>query len=69
MNPFYFQNNENTKRNENINNFYDIPEHNRTSMKNKKNDWKKIVTNKLIDRIKSSRKERMSKIFEKKYEF
>ena len=69
MNPFYFQNNENTKRNENINNFYDIPEHNRTSMKNKKNDWKKIVTNKLIDRIKSSRKERMSKLFEKKYEF
>ncbi len=69
MNPFSFQNYSNSIESETPNNFYTIHHQNRDLNKNKLNNWKKIITNKLIERMLSSSKERMNKIFEKKLEF
>ena len=69
MNPFSFQNYSNPIESETPNNFYTIHHQNRDLNKNKMNNWKKIITNKLMERINVSRKERMDKIFGKKFEF
>ena len=69
MNPFSFKNHSNPNQSQIPNNFYSIHHQNRDLTKNEINDWKKIITNKLMERINSARKERMNKIFEKKFEF